>query len=136
MQSLWRNILTLRTEKIKGNLVEINTKEENDLIQKKLEKELLPGGVANARDSIWLGITRGDGNTWNYISGKQANFIDLPWNTGEPNNSGGSEDCVSMFVGVGTKSDTSGGWNDESCGTFVADAQIRLKGHHAIQSEE
>ena len=103
-------------EKIKGNLVEINTKEENDLIQKKLEKELLPGGEANARDSIWLGITRGDGNTWNYISGKQVNFIDLPWNTGEPNNSGGSEDCVSMFVGVGTKSDTSGGWNDESCG--------------------
>ncbi len=31
------------------------------------------------------------------------------WNPGEPNDAGGSEECVEMFV------HTDGGWNDNNC---------------------
>jgi cysteine-rich repeat protein len=60
--------------------------------------------------ATWIGLTRAvDGqNLWAWESGPRLEAAMATWNPGEPNDSGGIEDCVEAG-GAG------GGWNDLAC---------------------
>ncbi|XP_028415346.1 E-selectin-like [Dendronephthya gigantea] len=53
---------------------------------------------------VWIGIKKSN-SKWCYPDGKPSPY--LRWNTGEPNNVGGNEDCVEMWE--------NGHWNDAPC---------------------
>jgi cysteine-rich repeat protein len=60
--------------------------------------------------ATWIGLTRAvDGqNQWAWETGARLDAALAMWNPGEPNDSGGVEDCVEVG-GAG------GGWNDLAC---------------------
>ncbi|XP_048749438.2 perlucin-like protein [Ostrea edulis] len=82
-------------------LAEIDTKGENDFIQKMLKEN-------NYFDQVWLGGTdKTNETTWIWIfSGSPLRFKN--WMKGEPNDQSGREDCMEMYV-------KDGGWNDNGC---------------------
>lgn len=55
--------------------------------------------------SSWIGLTKIDQH-FQWVDGSNLTFKN--WNIGEPNNSGGNEKCVELFV-------HSGKWNDITC---------------------
>ena len=87
-----------KCEKVKGYLVEINTKEENEIVHLEAKKfgmaELMLGITDSQTESEWL-----------YSSGKKATFFN--WDTQEPNGKN-TENCADMRMG-------SGKWNDIDC---------------------
>ena len=60
--------------------------------------------------STWIGLTRAvDGqNQWAWEDGTRLTAAGARWNAGEPNDSGGIEDCVQA-------GGMTGGWNDIAC---------------------
>lgn len=81
-----------------GDLAVVASAEENDWI------------VGQHLDNPWLGLsdTAAEG-TFQWVDGSAVSFA--PWNDGEPNDSGGNEDCA----GVLTSGDAAGTWNDFDC---------------------
>merc|ERR1711962_110609 len=74
--------------------------------------------------SVWLGAVRLDGRKefhWYRNNGRTITLEQLRntfWFKGEPNNSGGHEDCVVMLQ--------NGAWNDGSCtGSYPAHCELR-----------
>ena len=61
--------------------------------------------------ATWIGLTRAvDGqNQWAWETGPRLDVATAHWNAGEPNDSGGVEDCVEA-------GGMTGGWNDLACG--------------------
>jgi len=60
--------------------------------------------------ATWLGLTRAvDGmNLWGWETGAAYDVAVARWNSGEPNDSGGTEDCVEAYGADGR-------WNDVAC---------------------
>jgi hypothetical protein len=77
-----------------GWLVDIFSADENAFVAGLIKKQTNPG-VA------WIGMQRG----WHWVTGKPVTYYNFA--PGEPNNSGGDEDCVSMYL--------EGTWNDARC---------------------
>ena len=77
-----------------GNLVAITTKAEQNYITSLLKNSNV--------SQYWIGATRGSGDTYSWVTGES--FAYNNWNTGEPNNNNGTENCVVMFK--------NGKWND------------------------
>ena len=62
--------------------------------------------TVTAADSCWIGLNDIDNeNTFVWADGSSSTY--RKWNSGEPNDSGGNEDCVHIF---GTEY-----WNDIPC---------------------
>ena len=57
----------------------------------------------------WIGLRRRDDDKFYWLDDRPANGSYQKWNDGEPNDSGGDEDCGHL---IGGHNDT---WNDLSC---------------------
>ena len=55
----------------------------------------------------WIGLRRDPNAPWLWVDGCHAEEPSTYWNSGEPNNYKGKEDCVEMA--------SSGKWNDLIC---------------------
>ena len=81
----------------KSNLVQIETEAESDY---------LIGKFGDAYS--WIGATDSEEEgKFRWVDGSSVAFSN--WNTGEPNNSNGNEDCVHIYGGHRNK------WNDKNC---------------------
>jgi hypothetical protein len=79
-----------------ADLLVIDSKEKNALV------------AALSISDPWIGATdAAKEGTWLWVSGKAATYQN--WNSGEPSNSGGNENCAVLLTSV------SGKWNDASC---------------------
>ncbi|KAJ7382013.1 hypothetical protein OS493_037656 [Desmophyllum pertusum] len=87
-------------ETLGTKLVVINSQAEQQAISSKL-----PNG-----QRTWIGLYRDpkDKSRWLWVDGTRPTYT--YWYSGEPNNSGGSEDCGEMFTKV-----TGRKWNDIPC---------------------
>ncbi len=87
-----------------GHVVSIQSTTENTCLQSELSSNGF-GGV------IWIGYTDNvNEGTHYWLDGSPIGYTN--WSSGEPNNSGGSEDCVQMYP--------DGMWNDLNCGNGAA----------------
>ena len=87
-------------EKLGGHLATITSAEEQRAIEDHLGEPIC--------NNYWIGGYR-DGDSWKWITDESFEYTN--WESGEPNNYGGSENYVHMF-GDGYK--TRGRWNDAS----------------------
>lgn len=101
-----------------GYLATITSQSENDFVSARLAGAGWMGASDSASEGAWKWVTGPETNTqfWQgtgtggTVGGNYAN-----WNNGEPNDSGGNEDC-GQFLAGGT-----GKWNDLPCsGTTLA----------------
>lgn len=86
-----------------AHLASIHSVEENDFINKLHD----PTGVHNT----CIGGIR-DGSSFKWNDGSAYNYQN--WNSGEPNNSGGKENCTELYSTPGQPS-RHGKWNDYPC---------------------
>ena len=65
--------------------------------------------VTKVAQNTWIGLHRdpGDKSRWLWVDGSYAIYNN--WGVGEPNDSGGTEDCVELFRPPQWK------WNDINC---------------------
>ena len=82
-------------EEMGGHLVTITSKEENEFVLN-LSKQ------AGLNQFIWLGGYANGDRKWFWVTDEGFSYSN--WGSGEPNNSGGNEDCLHMTE--------SGAWND------------------------
>lgn len=59
-------------------------------------RRILEQAEASDRTVLWLGAARGSDNSFEWISGETFSYA--PWLSGEPNNEGGDEDYLVMFL--------------------------------------
>jgi hypothetical protein len=84
----------------KGHLVTIEDRSEDDFIS-----------TMYNGDNGWIGLTnQGVEGTWKTVNGQSQTYFN--WAYGEPNNSGGSENCA-------LKWGSSGEWNDTPCTGYI-----------------
>jgi hypothetical protein len=84
-----------------GDLASITTDPENVYV------------AAGISDTSWLGGTdAASEGTWVWSNGDP--FVYTNWNTGEPNNTNGNENCNTMY---GAATGLLGLWNDANCAT-------------------
>ena len=98
-----------------GKLVEINSEEENRMINEKI----VTGGYQSRNMFFWIGLTdESEEGTWRYASnGEVASFFN--WDTSypqnpEPNDWNNNEDCALIRSG-GCRNWDHNGWADFSC---------------------
>ncbi|MBN3307247.1 PGCA protein, partial [Amia calva] len=77
------------------DLVSVRNQSENKEVTK----------AANGQD-VWLGMFR---DPWKWSDKRNSSFRN--WNSGEPNNGGGSENCANMYLEKSNR----GKWNDAGC---------------------
>ena len=107
---------------VNGYLATITSQSENDFISPRLSADGWIGASDNAVEGQWTWVTGPETGTlfWSgeyngsLVPGQYAN-----WNSGEPNNSGGDENCAEYYSG-------SSKWNDLPCsgddlGGYVAE---------------
>ncbi|XP_072397491.1 E-selectin-like [Diabrotica undecimpunctata] len=82
------------------SLVSIQTKEKSDAVNTAIQ--------ANHLANIFWTSGQKIGNSWFWLKGEP--FVFTNWNTGEPNNAKGNENCLTVF-----KSGAKSLWNDDSC---------------------
>ena len=61
----------------------------------------------NIAGSVWIGISRDWENKFHTVCGMKPTFTN--WRKGEPNDSGGNENCAEIVM------QWNGKWNDQSC---------------------
>ena len=88
-----------------AHLAIISSAEENNFILDLLEKE--------GKDSAWVGLQRNTSDlVFYWVNGSELRGKYSAWNDGEPNNSGGVENCAYM---KGYRNINKGKWNDCRC---------------------
>uniref|UniRef100_A0A3P9AQC6 C-type lectin domain-containing protein n=1 Tax=Esox lucius TaxID=8010 RepID=A0A3P9AQC6_ESOLU len=80
-----------------GDLVIINSREEQALIK-------------SFSYRAWIGLSEDIKKSWRWVDGSP--LTTSYWNSGEPNNMGGTEDCVEILI---VHKDLFLAWNDASC---------------------
>ena len=100
---LWEQA-QFKCKRMGWQLVEINSKEENDFVLMEVEKR-------GESLTHWIGLRNKNERSkesakWAWDSGVQLTFSN--WRTGQPDNSGGKENCADMRDGL---------WNDAACVT-------------------
>lgn len=96
---------------VSGYLATVSTTTENTFISARLVADGWFGASDSGSEGAWKWVTGPENGTtfWNgasggsVVSGQYAN-----WNSGEPNDSGGNEDCAQYYS-------ASGKWNDLPC---------------------
>lgn len=96
-----------------ANLVSIQSQDENDCIV----SSLVNLGLNTAADVIWIGYND-ETTEGTFAWYDQSPITYTNWASGEPNNSGGDEDCVQIYP--------NGGWNDLPCGIGNARSIIEV----------
>ncbi|XP_042291255.1 lactose-binding lectin l-2-like [Thunnus maccoyii] len=97
-----------------ANLVSIHSLEEQKFVKSLIKN------FDHAEGFTWIGLsdTQKEGR-WMWSDGSAVNFVF--WNSGEPSNGGGNEDCVHNNFGTGLK------WNDVPCSkTFPSVCASRI----------
>lgn len=116
---------------IQGHLATITSHEESSFINSQILSVVCPPGVCESQhvDGFWLGgyqldNTEEPSGKWAWL--QDGSFFYTNWNTGEPNNWEGSEDCLALpWLGC---------WNDINCnktlGAYVIeyDCQWKMRG--------
>ncbi|XP_067467955.1 lactose-binding lectin l-2-like [Thunnus thynnus] len=98
----------------KANLVSIHSLEEQKFVKSLIKN------FDHAEGFTWIGLsdTQKEGG-WMWSDGSAVNFAF--WNSREPSNGGGNEDCVHNNYGTGRK------WNDGTCSkTFPSVCASRI----------
>ena len=90
-----------------ARLASIHSAQENEFVNKLHD----PKEVLNS----WIGVIR-DGSSFKWNDGSAFSYQN--WNTGEPNNSGGKENCVELYAAPGQKYHDK--WNDVPCDTTAS----------------
>ena len=87
-------------EALGSKLVMLNSQAEQQLLAPKVTEK------------TWIGLHRdpNDKSRWLWVDGSPATVTN--WKSGEPNDQGGTEDCVQMFP---TSLPHAGKWNDRPC---------------------
>ncbi|XP_072561040.1 lactose-binding lectin l-2-like [Paramormyrops kingsleyae] len=100
-----------------GNLASIHSEEEFQFIKALIKSR------DSAENPTWIGLTDSSKEgTWLWTDGSKVDFT--KWNSGEPNNVNGGENCVhTNWSGKGEK-----GWNDIACNSFYAFVCARHSG--------
>ena len=99
--STWNNSRRL-CQNLGADLAVIKSEDENRFVY-----DLLRNTVG-ARDG-WIGLHRKADNKFYWLDDRPAEGNFQKWNDGEPNDSGGVEDCGHLIGGY------NGTWNDQSC---------------------
>jgi len=103
----WSEAEQFCTEK-KGFLAEIESSSEQSIIE-----GMLDGNAKATTRNIWIGLKRVECNfVWQHSGNQLESTSYKDWQTGEPNNAGGSEDCGEIHK---TDSRKEWGWNDKKC---------------------
>ncbi|KAL4230751.1 hypothetical protein ACF0H5_011126 [Mactra antiquata] len=98
-----------------GDLASVSSMNEQLFIY----KTVLKNTTTNA---VWVGLNALDINA-GYRWSDNSPVVYYNWNTNEPNDFGGEEDCVDLLIRTGK-------WNDEHCGTrrgYVCKARVGAK---------
>ena len=107
-------------EALGSKLVSINSQAEQQAI----------ASLQMPNEWIWIGLYKNptDKSQWLWVDGSRATYTH--WRSGEPNNSGGQEDCGNLF------SKTRGrAWNDLPCRSSLRYiCEIRGKSERTIDS--
>ncbi len=96
-----------------ANLISIQTPEENNCIV----SSLVNLGLNTVNDVIWIGLND-EAVEGTFVWYDQSPVVYTNWAAGEPNNSGGNEDCVQIYP--------DGMWNDLPCGIGNAKSIIEV----------
>ena len=77
------------------------------MVKSQAEQQALAPKISQ---DTWIGLYRNpnDKSRWIWVDGRGASYTN--WNTGEPNNSGGKEDCVHFLSPAHSSK-----WNDMAC---------------------
>ena len=103
-RTVHRHVARQKCQSMGADLAKIKSPGERNFIFELMKKT--PGlGAAG----VWLGLDR-SGSSWRWIDGTPASY--LIWADGEPNNSGGNENCGQMYRAPLYKA---GKWNDTPC---------------------
>ena len=88
-----------------SQLVEVNSQEENEAIKVEINRR----GFRPRKVEFWMGVTdrHSEGNWVLESTGESLPFT--YWRDGEPNDSGGGEDCAHWISSPSMK------WNDGDC---------------------
>ena len=75
------------------------------MVTSKAEQQALASKISQ---NVLIGLYRdpNDDSRWLWVDGSRATYTH--WNTGEPNDAGGNEDCTMMLS-------SDGKWNDLAC---------------------
>lgn len=96
-----------------ANLVSVQSQQENDCIL----SSLLSLGLNTTNDVIWIGFND-EAVEGTFVWYDQSPVVYTNWAAGEPNNSGGDEDCVQIYP--------DGHWNDLNCARANAKSIIEV----------
>jgi hypothetical protein len=101
-----------------AGLVTIETAAENAAVHSLLDG---PAGQASGgHGSTWIGLRRSSSGSpsFSWEGGQSPTYVN--WAAGEPNNSGGAEDCVELWrSGL-----QAGRWNDAPCSGVTSDNAV------------
>ena len=93
---------------ISGHLVDVETEEEQGLLVAEIKKSRLLQH-SNRFKYMWIGLNDLDGEgVWRWSDSAKATFSS--WGRGQPNSSGGEQDCATLDF-----SSLDGKWNDFWC---------------------
>jgi hypothetical protein len=112
----WSDARTHCAQQLLGDLAHINDAAENTFVQSHLTVASWIGGSDTATEGTWRWAN--DSSVF-FMGGNSVGYGN--WSSGEPNDSGGNEDCAEAY--------TNGLWNDDTCSTahgFVCEVQKDL----------
>ncbi len=106
-------------QQLLGSLLHINDADENAFVQSQLLADSWIGGTDSMTEGVWLWGNDGSQFWMGQSGGTALQYAN--WNSGEPNDYNGAEDCAEIF--------TNGLWNDQPCSSthaFVCEVQLDL----------